>query len=92
QREILKACHHLLKDSGILVLKSQDTKPRWRFVWMYGQEKVMVGTGVTLGDKKLHFLPAQKTKQILEEAGFSAEYHRLPARIFYTRSLLSAER
>lgn len=84
QREILKASYQLLKDSGILILKTQDTKPFWRFLWTYAQEKVMVGAGLTLGDKKLYFLPAQKIRRILEEAGFSAEYHRLPARIFYT--------
>ena len=84
QREILRACYQLLNDSGILVVKAQDTKPRWRFLWTYIQEKVMVGlVKLTLGDRKLHFLPAQKTRQILEEAGFSVEYFSLPSRIFY---------
>ncbi len=83
QKETLRVCYQLLKDAGILILKTQDTKPLWRFVWTYIQEKVMVSTKFTLGDRKLYFLPAQKTRQILEEAGFSAEYHRLPARIFY---------
>ena len=84
QKEILRACYQLLKDAGVLILKTQDTKPRWRFVWTYIQEKVMVSINFTLGDRKLYFLPTPKTRQILEEAGFSAEYHRLPARIFYT--------
>ncbi len=83
QKEILRACHQLLKDSGILILKTQDTKPLWRFAWTYIQEKVMVSTKLTLGDRRLYFLPADKTRQILEEAGFSATYHRLPNRIFY---------
>ena len=84
QKETLRACYQFLNDDGILILKTQDTKPLWRFVWTYIQEKVMVSIKFTLGDRKLYFLPMQKTRQILEEAGFSAEYHRLPTRIFYT--------
>lgn len=83
QREILETCHRLLSDSGVLVLKTQDTRPRWRFLWTYMQESVVVGLGVTLGDKGLHFMSATKARQILEETGFLVEYHRLPSRIFY---------
>ncbi len=83
QKEILRACYRMLKKSGILVLKTQDTKPLWRFVWTYIQEMVMVNAKLTLGDRKLHFLPAKKTRQFLEEAGFLVEYHKLPTRIFY---------
>jgi len=82
QKEILDTCYRLLADSGILVLKAQDTKPRWRYLWMRIQESVMVGMGLTHG-KGLHFMPVARTRQLLEEAGFQAECHRLPSRIFY---------
>lgn len=83
QRAIMADCHRLLVDSGILVLKTQDTRPRWRYAWTFMQEKVAVGSGVTFGEKKLHFMPAAKARQMLEETGFQVEYHRLPSRIFY---------
>lgn len=83
QEEILRACYRMLKKSGILVLKTQDTKPLWRSVWTYIQEMVMVNAKLTVGDRKLHFLSAQKSRQILEHSGFLVEYHKLPTRIFY---------
>ena len=83
QKEILMTCCQLLSNSGVLLLKTQDTKPLWRFVLTYIQEAVMVNTKLTLGGKKLHFLPAQKTGQILEEAGFTAEYVKLPSNSLY---------
>ena len=84
QKEILRNCYQLLSNSGVLLLKTNDTKPIWRFILTYIQETVMVNiTKLTLGGKKLHFLPAQKTRQILEEAGFSVEYFKLPSNLFY---------
>lgn len=84
QKEILRACYRMLKKSGILVLKTQDTKPLWRFVWAYIQEMLMVNAKLTLGDRKIHFLSAQKSRQILEDPSFLVEYHKLPTRIFYS--------
>ena len=83
QREILSICHQLLSDSGILVLKTQDTRPRWRYLWTYMQESIVVRVGLTRGGNGLHFLPVPKVRQILEETGFLVEYHRLPSRIAY---------
>ncbi len=83
QKEILRACYQLLSDSGVLLLKTQDTKPLWRFILTYVQETVMVNLKLTLGGKKLHFLPAPKTREILEAAGFSVEYFKLPSSLFY---------
>lgn len=83
QREILRTCYQLLSNSGVLLLKTQDTKPLWRFILTYIQEMVMVNMKLTYGGKKLYFMPAQKTRQILEEAGFSVECLKLPGNFFY---------
>ena len=83
QMKILKACCQLISDSGILVLKTQDTEPRWRYLWTRIQESLMVGIGLTHG-KGLHFIPAAKMRQLLEKAGFQTECHRLPSRMFYS--------
>ena len=85
QKEILRSCHQLLSDSGVLLLKTQDTSPLWRFVLTYIQETVMVNiTKLTLGGNKLYFMPAHKTRQLLEETGFSVEYLKLPSRLIYS--------
>ena len=83
QREIMTDCYRLLSDSGTLILKTQDTRPRWRYALTLVQEKIMVGAGATFGDKNLHFMPVTKARRMLREAGFQVEYHRLPSRIFY---------
>lgn len=83
QEKILQTCHRLLADAGVLVFKTQDTRPRWRYWWTCFQESIMVGLGMTHG-RGLHFLPAEKSRQMLAEAGFKKiEQHSLPSRIFY---------
>ena len=82
QQKILAACHRLLAESGMLVLKTQDTRPRWRYWWTCAQESVMVGGGLTHGNG-LHFMPAERSREMLEEAGFTVTQHKLPSRIFY---------
>ena len=84
QEKILTACHRLLTDAGVLVLKTQDTRPRWRYWWTCFQESIMVGLGITRG-RGLHFLPAERTRRMLSEAGFNkTEQHTLPSRFFYS--------
>jgi len=83
QREVLRVCRQLLSDSGVLVLKTQDTSPRWRYLWTYLQESIVVRTGLTLGNG-LHFMSVSKARQILKETGFRMEYYRLPSRILYS--------
>jgi 2-polyprenyl-3-methyl-5-hydroxy-6-metoxy-1,4-benzoquinol methylase len=83
QKKILETCHRLLADSGVLVLKTHDTRPWWRYWWTCFQESIMVGFGLTHGHG-LHFMPAEKTHRMLEEAGFNKiEQHLLPSRILY---------
>ena len=85
QKELLRACLGLLKPTGFLVLKTQDTKPQWQFALTYIQEVVMVKVfRLTLGNQSLYFMPEHETRKILEEVGFiSIEYHNLPNRIIY---------
>jgi 2-polyprenyl-6-hydroxyphenyl methylase/3-demethylubiquinone-9 3-methyltransferase len=87
QKNILSVCHRLLADSGVLVLKTQDTRPRWRYWWTCAQESIMVGIGMTHG-RGLHFLPAEKSREMLEEAGFTVAQHALPSRILYANIVL----
>jgi 2-polyprenyl-3-methyl-5-hydroxy-6-metoxy-1,4-benzoquinol methylase len=84
QKKILNACHQLLADAGVLVLKTQDTRPRWRYWWTCLQESLMVGFGMTHG-QGLHFIPAERTRRMLAEAGFNKiKQHTLPSKFLYS--------
>jgi 2-polyprenyl-3-methyl-5-hydroxy-6-metoxy-1,4-benzoquinol methylase len=82
QQKILKTCYRLLTNAGMLVLKTQDTRPRWRYWWTCAEESIMVKVGMTHGSG-VHFLPAEKSQKMLEEAGFTVTQHKLPSKIFY---------
>jgi 2-polyprenyl-3-methyl-5-hydroxy-6-metoxy-1,4-benzoquinol methylase len=82
QMKILKVCHHFLNDTGVLVLKTQDTRPRWRYLWTRAEESVMINLRLTQGSG-IHFIPAEKTLEMLDETGFTAIQHKLPSRILY---------
>ncbi len=84
QEKIIKTCYRFLNDTGVLVLKTQDTRPKWRYWWTCFQESIMVGFGITRGNG-VHFLPAERTRRMLSEAGFNkTEQRNLPSRLLYT--------
>lgn len=84
QEKILKTCYRFLTDTGVLVLKTQDTRPKWRHWWAVFQESIMLGFRMTHGHG-LHFLPAERTRRMLSEAGFNkTEQRNLPSKLLYT--------
>lgn len=91
QKKILAACHRLLADAGVLILKTQDTRPRWRYWWTCAQESIMVGIGMTHGSG-LHFLPAGKSQEMLEEAGFTVIQQSLPSKILYANIVFTCRK
>jgi 2-polyprenyl-3-methyl-5-hydroxy-6-metoxy-1,4-benzoquinol methylase len=83
QKKILQECRRRLVGDGILVLKTHDTRPKWRYWWARFEESIMVSLHLTQGSG-IHFMAGEQTRRMLEEAGFSAEQHKLPSRIFYS--------
>ena len=86
---ILTRCRQLLvKPSGRLVLKTNDTHPAWKYHWARFQEVAMTRLGLTLGHGSLHFISCTETSGLLARAGFrNVEVQHLPTRLPYPHTL-----
>ena len=83
---LLAACRRLLHDDGVLVLKTNDTHPAWKYAVARTQEKVMTGSGLTLGTGELHFRSCAQNAALLREAGFrAAHWTPYPHTLFVAR-------
>ena len=80
---ILRACRERIAPDGVLVLKTNDTRPAWKYRVARLQEQVMTGIGLTLGGHGLHFLGREQNAAILEQAGFAARTVVLPTVLPY---------
>ncbi|MCC7367482.1 MAG: methyltransferase domain-containing protein [Chloroflexi bacterium] len=67
---ILRACRERISPNGVLVLKTNDTRPPWKYRVARLQEQVMTGLGLTLSHGDLHFLSREQNAGLLELAGF----------------------
>ncbi len=79
KRDMLRRSHELLAPDGVLVLKTNDRRPRWKYAVAYAQEKLMTTLGLTLGEYGLHFFSSEEHLALLDEVGFRAERHMLPS-------------
>jgi len=66
---VLRACRERIARHGVLVLKTNDTRPGWKYRVARLQEQVMTGSGLTMGHG-LHFLSREQNAALLELAGF----------------------
>ncbi|MGE3474386.1 MAG: class I SAM-dependent methyltransferase [Rhodospirillaceae bacterium] len=93
KRSLLDACRKLLAPGGVLLLKTNDTHPAWKYAVARAQEKVMTGIGLTLGTGELHFRSCAENAALLRGAGFAPEIHHLahwtpyPHTLFVARSI-----
>lgn len=67
---VLRACRERIAPSGVLVLKTNDTRPPWKYRVARLQEQAMTGLGLTMGHGELHFLSREQNAGLLELAGF----------------------
>jgi 2-polyprenyl-6-hydroxyphenyl methylase/3-demethylubiquinone-9 3-methyltransferase len=74
---VLRACRRLLAPDGVLVLKTNDTHPAWKYGVTRAQERLMTGLGLTMGTGALHFLSCHQNADLLAQTGFRAEVHHL---------------
>lgn len=66
---VLRACRERIAQSGVLVLKTNDTAPAWKYRVARLQEQAMTGIGLTMGHG-LYFLSRQQNAELLRLAGF----------------------
>lgn len=90
-RDILAHARRLIKDGGVLLLKTNDTRPRWKYALVRTEEWLMVHLlRYTLGSG-LHFRSSEQYLQMLDDAGFIAAVHKIdnwrpaPHRLFVCR-------
>jgi 2-polyprenyl-6-hydroxyphenyl methylase/3-demethylubiquinone-9 3-methyltransferase len=76
KRRVLERCRALLAPDGVLLLKTNDTQPRWKYTVTRAQESLMTGLGLTAGHG-LHFYSEAQHLELLRETGFAARAVRL---------------
>ncbi len=67
---VLRACRERIAPNGVLVLKTNDTSPPWKYRVARLQEQLMTGLGLTLGHGELHFYSREQNAGLLQLAGF----------------------
>ena len=86
---LLRRCRDLLADNGLLLLKTNDRAPRWKYLWARTEERLMTGLGLTAGHG-LYFFSAGEHLALLDEAGFQAQAIRLDNWLPYPHMLFVA--
>jgi 2-polyprenyl-3-methyl-5-hydroxy-6-metoxy-1,4-benzoquinol methylase len=85
QSRLLKVCRRSLKAGGKFIWKTQETRPRWKYTFMYAQEMAGSLVGMTAsGQKSFHFLSREEACAMMEEAGFEVAVVEMPTRLPYT--------
>ena len=67
---VLRACRERIAPDGVLILKTNDTRPAWKYRVARLQEEAMTGLKLTLGHGDLYFLSREQNAGLLELAGF----------------------
>ncbi|MFN8521842.1 MAG: class I SAM-dependent methyltransferase [Chloroflexota bacterium] len=86
---ILRACRERIAVDGVLLLKANDTAPRWKYQVARAQEVLMTRVGLTLGHGDLHFLSREQNAALLELAGFRPTIHVLETWLPYPHVLIT---
>jgi len=87
---LLQRCRELIAPNGVLLLKTNDTRPRWKYWVTRTQEALMTGLGLTHSEHGLHFFSAPANAAVLERAGFRVQIVPLPTRLPYPHVLFVA--
>src|SRR4051812_28147155 len=66
---LLRACRERIAQDGVLVLKTNATRPAWKYRVARLQEHAMTGVGLTMGHG-LYFLSREQNTELLRLAGF----------------------
>ncbi len=72
-KNVLTWCFHVLEPGGLLLLKEQDTRPRWKYVWNLCQEFLAVRVLHITEGAALTFPGREVIAEGLRTTGFSVE-------------------
>lgn len=82
QEALIQECFNKLGENGLLVIKDNDTLPRWKFFWNYVHEIFTILFLITKSDK-----PSFRTKknfiEMLFKTGFIVEAVNIPTSLPY---------
>lgn len=82
QGRALAALRRTLRPRGVLVWKTQEDRPRWKFRLTQGQEWLATRAGLTAG-ASLTFLSRERSLALLDAAGFrDVKVCDLPRRVY----------
>jgi len=74
---VLQRCRELLADDGVLILKTNDTHPRWKYGVVRLEEQLAVRViGFTYGGE-IHFRGVSEYLSLLKTAGFETQVERI---------------
>lgn len=77
QEELIERISRALSHDGILIIKTTDTSPRWKYLISHAQECLAVKLlGITTGSG-LYFLGRDDLTTILNRCGFESDAHRV---------------
>jgi 2-polyprenyl-3-methyl-5-hydroxy-6-metoxy-1,4-benzoquinol methylase len=75
---VLRRCHELLAPGGTLLVKTNDTHPRWQYAVVRLEEELMVKLLAFTHGSELHFRGVPEYVALLEQAGFTGRVLDLP--------------
>lgn len=78
---VLRRCHELLAPDGVLLVKTNDTRPRWQYAIVRLEEELMVRVLAFTHGGQLHFRGVPEYTALLHKAGFTARVLTLPTRL-----------
>jgi 2-polyprenyl-3-methyl-5-hydroxy-6-metoxy-1,4-benzoquinol methylase len=86
KQRLLEQCRDVLAPDGVLVLKTNDTAPAWKYAVTRAQEALMTSIGLTMGHG-LYFFGESQHRELLDRVGFVVSAERLESRLPYPHML-----
>lgn len=78
---VLRRCRELLAPHGTLLVKTNDTYPRWEYALVRLEEELMVKLLAFTHGGQLHFRGIPEYTALLDQAGFTGRVLDLPTRL-----------